>query len=221
MSLFVLVVFYLPLVLWVLKRIWNSPRWHGIKKAGILILALILAYAIPLGDVTVNSLAMAKVCPTAGLHIYKTMEVEGFVGHYDLKNSPYRFIEFPAMQVGGTYLWDRFEKQPDGSISMTRLKLPTAEYEVLMGGSYAKFNGYERGGYDQKSHTEKDRWVIRNRLTGDVIAEWLFFRALPGWVDRFFVYRWFGTGGSALSCTWGSNVSGWREKVLIPKHPTN
>jgi len=53
-SLFVLIVFYLPVVLWVLRRIWRSPRLKGAAKAGLLILTLLLAYAIPLGDVTVN-----------------------------------------------------------------------------------------------------------------------------------------------------------------------
>jgi len=182
-------------------------------------LATVLAYVIPLGDVTINSLAMAKVCPTAGLHIYKTVEVEGYIdsgSELTLRQSPYKFIESPQFQINQTYRWKRFEKQPDGSISVKELLQPTAEYEVLMGNTYAKFNGYERAGYDQNTHTEKDRWLIRNRLTGEVLAEWLFYRALPGWVDRVLVYRWFGTGGSALSCTSGSDVSGWREKVLIP-----
>jgi len=80
MSLFVLAVFYLPVVFWLLRRLWRSPRWPGMKKVGILFVAILLAYAIPLGDVTINSLAMAKVCPGAGLHIYKTVEVEGFSG---------------------------------------------------------------------------------------------------------------------------------------------
>lgn len=219
MSLFVLAVFYLPFVLWILWRLWRSPRWHGAKKAGAVFVAILIAYAIPLGDVTINSLAMAKVCPSAGLHIYKTVEVEGFVGSAALRESPYRFNEFPTPRVDGTYYWKRFEKQADGSIAVIDLEKPTAEYEVLTPDGYTKSLGMRLGGYDQG--TRNSRWLIRNRVTGEVMAEWLFFSALPGWVDRFLVYRWFGTGGSALSCTWGSDFSGWPEKILFPKQLSN
>jgi len=206
MSLFVLVVFYLPLVLWVLKRIWNSPRWHGIKKAGILILALILAYAIPLGDVTVNSLAMDKVCPTAGLHIYKTVEVEGFAGDLggrdDLERFPYRFVE--AKSPGGHIV--RYERQPDGSISVERGNQPTAEYEVVS----------VQWHFDKKLYVDTSSYLIRNRVTGDVLAEYPIFKSLPGWVDRFFVYRWFGYGGRD-GC-YGLPTNNFIQQVLIPKN---
>jgi len=206
MSLFVLVVFYLPLVLWVLKRIWNSPRWHGIKKAGILILVLILAYAIPLGDVTVNSLAMDKVCPTAGLHIYKTVEVEGFAGDLggrdDLERFPYRFVE--AKSPGGHIV--RYERQPDGSISVERGNQPTAEYEVVS----------VQWHFDKKLYVDTSSYLIRNRVTGDVLAEYPIFKSLPGWVDRFFVYRWFGYGGRD-GC-YGLPTNNFIQQVLIPKN---
>lgn len=221
LSLFVLIFLYLPVVLWALWRVWRSPRLRGAWKAGAMILAVLLAYAIPLGDVTVNSLAMAKVCPSAGLHVYKTVEVDGFVGHYTLSESPYRFIEFQMLRTDGTYYWIRYEKDPDGSISERKLEKPTAEHEVLAADGYAKFNGFELPGYDPETHTSKSRWVIRNRVTGEILAEWLFFRALPGWLDRVLVYRWFGTGGSALSCTTGSDFSVWPGKILLPKQSIN
>lgn len=89
-SVFVLIVFYLPAVLWVRRRIWRSPRRRGAGKAGLMMFTLLLAYAIPLGDVTYNSLAMAKVCPSVGLHVYRTVEVDGFIDRYDLRGSPYQ-----------------------------------------------------------------------------------------------------------------------------------
>jgi len=207
MSLFVLAVFYLPLVLWVLKRIWNSPRWHGIKKAGMLMLATVLAYVIPLGDVTINSLAMEKVCPTAGLHIYKTVEVEGFVGSTALRDTPYRFNESPTLKVDGTYYWRRFEKQLDGSISVTDLEQPTAEYEVV--------DGDWR--YDQEHSISIMRDLIRHRISGQILAENLTFKPLPGWVDSFLVYRWFGRGGREGCPTVPAGY--FKQQVIIPKKP--
>jgi hypothetical protein len=221
LSLFVLTFLYLPFVLWALWRFWRNPRLRGVWKAVVMTMAVLLAYAIPLGDVTVNSLAMEKVCPSAGLHIYRAVEVDGYIGHSNLRDGPYRFIEFPVLRTNGTYYWIRYEKNPDGSISEKKLEKPTAVHEVLMADGYAQFNGFELPGYTSETHTTKSRWVIRNRITGEILAEWMFFRALPGWLDSMLVYRWFGTGGSALSCTTGSDFSIWPGKILLPKQSTN
>jgi hypothetical protein len=220
LSLFVLALFYLPFVLWLLVRLWRTPKLQGVKKWGAMTLAALLAYVIPLGDVTVNSIAMAKVCPTAGLHIYKTVEVDGFIGNYNLQGSPYQFIEFPKLRANETYYWVRSEKNPDGSISDKKLEKPTAKYEVLTANGYAQFNGFALPGFDSETGTHKSRWVIRNRVSGEIIAEWLFFNSLAGWLDRVLVYRWFGTGGGALSCSTGSDFSVWPAKILLPKQST-
>ncbi|MBK9160186.1 MAG: hypothetical protein IPM27_01200 [Nitrosomonadales bacterium] len=222
-SVFVLIVIYLPVVLWLLLRIYRSPRWRGAGQAGLMMFTLLLAYAIPLGDVTFNSIAMAKVCPSAGLHIYRTVEVEGFIGTTSLRDTQYQFNEEPVLRTNGTYYFLRAEKNSDGSISTQKLEQPTAEYEVFAGGGgYSELRGLKPDGhYDQETHTKKSRWLIRNRITGEVMAEWLFFSAMAGWLDRVLVYRWFGTGGGALSCTRNSDFSGWPEEILLPKHSTN
>lgn len=205
-SIFVLAVFYMPLVIWILKRIWRNPRWRGMQKAGVLTLAVLLAYAIPLGDVTVNSLAMAKVCPTAGLHIYKTVEVEGLVGHYDVRDRPYRFIEFPTMRANGTHYWIRSEKQPDGSVTTTELERPTAEYEIV----------YVQWHKDITRGVESSAYIVRNINSGEILAERNLFNPLSGWVDRALVYRWFGYGGRE-GCHGAPSAGIDETRILIPK----
>ena len=209
LSLYVLIFFYLPVVLWVLWRIWRNPRWRGAGKAVLLFFAVLLAYAIPLGDVTLNSIAMEKVCPSAGLHIYKTVEVEGFVGHYNLPGSQYRFIEFPTLRADGSYYWIRSEKKPDGSISMIELAQPTAEYEVISVDWHL----------DEERGVESSAYVVRNRLSGEALAEWNLFNPLPGWLDKILVVSWFGTGGRD-GCH-GEPAYGFETKVLIPKQSKN
>lgn len=210
LSLFVLLVFYLPAVLWVLWRIFRSPRWRGARKAGISLLIVTLAYVIPLGDVTVNSMAMAKVCPSAGLHIYRTVQVQGFVGHYDLRGSPYQFVEFPTLRANGTHYWQRFEKQPDGRTGVTELSQPTAEYEVISVDWHV----------DRERGVESRSYLIRNRISGELLAERNLFNPLPGWLDRILVVRWFGTGGRD-GCH-GEPSAGINEaKVLIPMQLDN
>lgn len=207
LSLWVLILFYAPLVLWVMWRIWRMPRLRGAKKALALLSAALLAYAIPLGDVTVNSIAMEKACPSAGLHIYKTAEVEGFIGRYSLRDIPYRFVEFPKQRVDGTDYWIRYERNPDGSISEKSLDIPTAEYEIV----------YEQWHVDRGRKVETSRYFVRNRLSGELLAEWNLFNPIPGWLDRNFVIRWFGSGGRD-GCH-GKPAYGFEPQVLIPKRP--
>ncbi|HRE15572.1 MAG TPA: hypothetical protein PLW86_00690 [Rhodocyclaceae bacterium] len=210
LSLLVLLLLYLPVVLWGLRRLWRSQQLRGLWKAGVMMLAIVLAYALPLGDVTVNSMAMGKACPKAGLHIYRTVEVEGFIGRYRLSDTPYQFIEMPMLRTDGTYYWNRSERNPDDSIRQKKLEQPTAEYEVVDGQWHV----------DKVLGVERKTDVIRNRVSGELLAERNLFNPLPGWIDKVLVVRWFGTGGSH-GC-WGTPSAGIAEtKILIPKQPKN
>ena len=208
LSAWVLIIFYLPLVLFVLWKIVRKPLSTG-KKSLALILFLILAYAIPLGDVTLNSIAMAQVCPSAGLHVYKTVEVEGYLtemGDGELLNKyPYKFIEAPEHLVDGSYRWWHYEKQPDGKIVITKLTQPKSDYEFV----------YVDWHIDKKRSVEASGRIIRNRSSGEILAERNFFNPISGWVDRVLVYRWFGYGGRE-GCH-GTPANGFESQVLIPK----
>ncbi|MDD2893430.1 MAG: hypothetical protein PHF20_05830 [Halothiobacillaceae bacterium] len=213
-SIFMLVIFYLPLVLWVLWRIWRSPRWRGAKKAGVMTLTVLLAYAIPLGDVTVNSIAMAKVCPSAGLHVYRTVEVEGYLTEIGdgkiLKKYPYLFIETPQLKTDGTYYWGRYKTLPDGTVSYERVDQPKAEFEVVSGQWHV----------DGNLGVEVLTDVVRNRISGEVLAAEKLFNPLPGWMDKILVIRWFGSGGRR-GC-WGEPSSMVDvSRILIPKQSNN
>lgn len=208
LSLLVLAIVYVPLVIWLLSRIAKSQTLGRGKKAIAMTVAAIAAYLIPLGDVTVNSIAMAKVCPRAGLHVYRTVRVEGYfdrsASQEQLHKYPYRFIE--TARPGTKII--RFERQPDGKIVRLNLDQPTAEYEVV---------------YDNKSPVPElgvagmQRWWIRNRLTGEAIGEWLSFSPMHGWVDRYLVLRWFGGGVPGCNGDVLSQYADWRQVLLSPK----
>lgn len=208
LSLFVLTFLYLPLVLWGLLRIWRTPKLRGFKKAAALIVAVLLAYAIPLGDVTINSLSMVKACPSAGLRIYKTVEVEGYltnIGDGDiLKKRPYKFIEAPQLKTDSTYYWTHYEKLFDGTVSSKQLDQPTAVYESISVDWHM----------DKARGVEASAYIVRNRISGEVLAEWNLFNPLPGWLDKILAIRWFGTGGRD-GCH-GDPAYDFESKVLIP-----
>ena len=165
---------YLPLVLIVLAVLFSKIKsWK--HRAWVAPLCLILAYAIPLGDVTWHSWNMAKVCPKAGLHVYRTAVVDGFLGEFSggdtLRQHPYVFVERTTFP--GTSDAVRFSRSGDKVINI-RIPRPTAEWEYIR----APFD-YP----DKLLGVTVNREIIRNRVTGEVIAEDISFRAWRGWID--------------------------------------
>ena len=156
------------LVLYVKLKHWKTRLWA-------MPLCLILAYAIPLGDVTWHSWNMSKVCPKAGLHVYRTVVVDGFQGKYGgvetMEKYPYVFVESTPYPDENSV--NRFVHSGD-QIVFTKIPKPTAEWEIAQ----------DRLDYpDKLLGVTVERDVIRNRNTGEVIAEQLAYSAWRGWID--------------------------------------
>ncbi len=208
LSIGMLVVLYLPLALWLLWKVARSKSVSKAAKGFVIPLVLILAYAIPLGDVTAHSIAMGKVCPKAGLNIYKKVRVEGYFdtgsGPREIEQYGYRYIE--TQKPGGKVA--RYERQADGSIKRSELDQPTAEYEVV----------YEnRSPVPELGVRSMQRWHVRHRLTGEVVGEWLAFSPMHGWVDRFLLNRWFGAGLPGCDGNVLAKYDNWRRELLPPQ----
>lgn len=207
LSVLALVVLYLPLATWVIWRLIRRSGYQGFRAATLGAACLAIAAAIPLADVVIHSRNMAKACQQAGLHIYRKVQVDGY---YDpdqsqevLSRHAYRFIEYGARYVQ-VY---RVERQVDGSFVKFRLKEPTAEYEI----------DYESNTTDSGRGVNRLRWWAKNRITGDVIGEYLGFSPYYGWVDRYLVQRWFGTIGGD-TCMGSTELTGtWRADLLPPR----
>lgn len=204
LSVWLLLIFYLPLVIWVLYRVVTSPNVAELKKVAAIGVTLILAYAIPLGDVTLNSIAMAKVCPNAGVHIYKKVYVDGYFyeGYAEepFKKSPYRFIE--AREPGKETI-TRVERVGDKFVK-TELSAPTAEYEYLS-------KGWTE---DRQARVGRLRYAVINRNTGEVLAERLLFNPFMGWVDSYLLGALFGVGLQGCHGNPSHSIAG---EVLLPK----
>ena len=195
---------YLPLaliglaVLFAKAKSWKTCAWT-------VPLYLILAYAIPLGDVTWHSWNMAKVCPKVGLHVYRTVVVDGFlgttVGKETMERYPYVFVERPAIRVDPVF--GHFERRDDQIVNFV-VPRPTAEWEHVR----------DPFDFPDKSlGVTVDRDVIRNRKTGEVIAEYFVYGARRGWVDA-----WIGSviDNSAGNCYKRPNMNDKFQETLIP-----
>ena len=165
-----LLIVYLPIVLaglWFLV----TKKWHWWMKAPILLAYIVLAYIVSLGDVTVNSMNMAKMCSNVGLHVNRTVEVAGYYSANPGSDRKYKFIEFsqPGLPV------TRLEKV-NGNVIKTLISEPTAEWE------------YSTSTFDKRDNSSGvligRHEVVRNRITGEIIAEEITYKALSGWIDK-------------------------------------
>ncbi|MES9879787.1 MAG: hypothetical protein ABW185_02800, partial [Sedimenticola sp.] len=201
--------------------------------------AIPIIYVIPFGDVTLNSMAMERACPQAGLHVYKKVEVDGYLDSNavprDMERHGYRFME--TYVIGGGYA--RYDLQDDGSIIETLMDEPTAEYEVIyekysrtLDGTFRRlYSGRESSVYKGKEGIDEmplvggrrygssERWHVRNRITKEVVGEWITFSPLHGWLDRIFLNRLFGAtlSGCDGSSRWPDKNYSFPRILLRPK----
>lgn len=166
---------YLPIVVIGLGFLFTKVKpWRARLWAVPIYVAV--AYAIPLGDVTWHSWNMAKVCPNAGLHVYRTVVVDGFFGEFvgldTMKRNAYSFLE--SSEAPGIPGYIHLERKNDEVVVLHKFPRISAEWE------------YVRTPFDfpdQSLGVTVDREVIRNRRTEEVIAEDFSFKAWRGWLD--------------------------------------
>lgn len=198
----VLLIFYLPLVL-IGLLVLVSKVWRWKKRYWAIPLYLILAYLIPLGDVTWHSWKMNKACQKAGLHIYRTVVVDGFTpaGPDYINKLGYRFVEGKIDPSTG--LTTRWEKTASGYIQRFDNVQPKSEWELISNIAAA----------DQELGVDKTHSFIQNRISKEIIAERSFFSAWRGWVD---ILIGSVIDNGAGSCDGGLVILASIDKILIP-----
>lgn len=136
---------------------------------------------------------------------YRTVVVDGFlgttVGKETMERYPYVFVERPAIRVDPVF--GHFERRDDQIVNFV-VPRPTAEWEHVR----------DPFDFPDKSlGVTVDRDVIRNRKTGEVIAEYFVYGARRGWVDA-----WIGSviDNSAGNCYKRPNMNDKFQEILIP-----
>lgn len=195
-----LLVVYLPIVLAGLFFL-ATRKWRWWMKVPILLAYIAVTYAVPLGDVTVNSMNMAKMCGDSGLHIYRSVEVDGFYGGLApleiLDKNKYKFIE--DIYLGRVTRYER-----NGSlINKISMAAPSAEWEY--------HNGI--GVPNRKFGVTETHSYIKSRFTNEVIAEHFGFSPWRGWIDQEIGRL---IDNYSEGCGWSTDLLSVRSKILIP-----
>lgn len=188
LSVIAILVLWVPLVSLAVVRVTIQKTWPVWLRFGLAVSIAVIGYAVPLWDVTVNTIAFRRACVSAGAHIYQTVEVDGLLtnmlGSDYVGNGRYRFIE----RRDGKFV-TRFEYSAGGKPTVTSLENPTAQYELLS----------DTWTYYPEHGIERIRKSVSNRGTGQLIAEWLAFMPRHGWIDQILLVSLF--GGDLPACT--------------------
>ena len=175
---FLLVIFYMPLALYLVLRVWRDSKLSQKKRTGILIGGLLVAAAIPLWDVTITSVQMATLCQKAGVFVNHSVKVDGFLTNFPgrpLLDRGFQFIE--QREDDGRYV---IYTRQDGAVGKQNLNAktyqPKSRYEFL--------HDIESGALPNALNIGVHKSIVRDRMTGGELGHTLAYTAFPGWVDR-------------------------------------
>ena len=161
-----IVIVITPLVYWLILKRFRFP----VKIISILALWA-LAVFIAYWDVYQISKEARRLCKEeAGLHVYKTVEAEGFLGSV---TGIANWSEYGFQYVEGIY---------KGKKTRATLKNGNVVYEVISEYT-SRYQSKSEEKKFKKTFVKHER-VIMDRDTGEILGEEVGFKVYPGWLDR-------------------------------------
>lgn len=198
-----ILLIWLPLSIWLLRKIALGLKPGPFKWAALGLLGVVLA-AIPVGDDAYIQWHFNRLCRDAGMHYEKRIVVDGYydsvmtgqgtagpitslpaIESYDREG--FRFFERRAGYVPGKYGEQPIQyahvEKVEGKWKVSMLDRPTARYHF-------KFSSqHEAVGFRVRKYEE----VILDTKTDVLVARQTIYTRYPGWLDslwlRFFDER--------------------------------
>ena len=177
-AVWILLVFYTPLVLLALWLIWRRLTKRMPIRISVTIVLAILAAMLPLWDVVTTSSQMAQLCHAAGSKIYKTVHVDGFYTNFVGSDAPKRGFLYAEEQTlpNEVTIYSMLGNKVQRQVINTEKTpySPKSRYEFI--DTEKKLEGY--------LNISVSRSVVRDRVTGEELGYAVSYTAYPGWVDR-------------------------------------
>jgi len=207
-SVTLLLVFYCPLVIWVLRKIWPTLPARSSVQVPVTIFVAVSLAAIPLWDVTLTTIKMEELCPKAGLFVKRSVKVDGFytnLGTPSTLDRGFKYIEEKSYgdrivvytKVGGVIKKDVFD---------ARTYQIRSRYESI-------FNA-EEGAVDGRRDIGIQKSIVRDRDTKEELGYALRYAVFPGWLDRNTIGL---LGMVGWTCAKPNQDTMLERQVLLPK----
>lgn len=189
----VFVLVLLVPVLWWLSSRWvrwklpdRTPMAKVFATMGGTAILLVLSVIGMYWDVYLIGQRAKVLCEQTGLKVYRTVEAEGFLGENDIEywnKYGFKYVEFEDRYVWPKPKFYRYTLDSNDQKRKEEVAAPISRYEFMQ---------LERLPVAKKfpdNHFAKARLKIIDRVTGEMIAEYVFYNIYPGWVDGFFLSR--------------------------------
>jgi len=145
----------------------------ALRFISLVVLSVILL-TWPLWGALALSYEAESLCnEQGGLHVYKTVEADGFLGGWGIETAAKHGFSY-VESGGGKHMnrWTMVDGEPVRE-SITEFK---SHYQVGVGGSEERINLRIRRARSAS---------VKNRLTGEMIGELIIFKIYPSWFDIF------------------------------------
>lgn len=163
---------------WLAWRLTQGKVTRSAHRLGIAVLAMFTTVALMTWDVVRTGIAMAELCPQAGLFVKRSVRVDGFYTHYGTPDPLKEGFEFVESKTYGNQIqvYKREGASFREDIYAERDYEIKSQYEFIRA-VVSKFNG--------RSDIELRKSVVRDRKSiADELGHYLAYYAYPGWVDR-------------------------------------
>lgn len=196
-SFILLVVFYLPFVIYLTVKIWRLiPKNIGIKLMGVFFLNIVL-WAIPLWDAIFATAQFKNACNNeAGYFLYQ--KVDGVEGVEAIYSGEARIFVDEGM---------RFAEYRD-TLGMHRVEMVDGKLtDTIVAKLKSKFRFYNEEKILSK-YLKKSSYILINKETNNKIGEVIYFYFYPGWLDRL-TLGWMGYQPVVCNKPKGQRIKTW------------
>jgi hypothetical protein len=171
-------VVYLPLALfvtWIIYKIFLGRLQTPWLRGGAILSVTTTIISIPIWDVLAISREAARLCnEQAGMHIYRTVEADGFLGSSAIEQ--WSKFGFKYVENGGGEKMSRYTLQ-DGKIVHERIQQFASRYQAKTGENHVVIN----------KHFARSSERVIDRHSGEVLGELVYFSIYPGRLDNLFI----------------------------------
>lgn len=177
-ALILLGLLYLPVVILLLRKLWKNLPSRLPVRITVTFVVFLIAAAIPLWDVVITSVQMARLCPQAGIFVKKSVSVDGFYtnsGSPDMLDRGFKYIE--SRSYG-----DRLVVYSKEGDAIKKEEFDARKYHVKS--RYEFIYDAESGAFEGRRDIGIQKSIVRDRETNEELGYSLRYKAYPGWVDR-------------------------------------
>ena len=179
-GIWVVLLLYTPIALFVLWCLWKAVPGKRAIRIGATSIATILAALFPFWDVLSTSNQMARLCPAAGVRVYKAVEVEGYLtnfgGEGDVLRGQMNYLEEQTRPNKISIYTKQENKLVEQIVDPTKMPYVIKSRYEYRYGSAEQLEGAK--------NIAKARSVVVDRISGEILGEAVSYTAFPGWIDR-------------------------------------